>query len=118
VGQETYALPLGDVLEIVSLSIVSPKMVDRQEVISLRDEVLSLVRLNRFFHVDSADRGYALIVQAHNARYALAVDSLVGRQEVVLKDVSGFLKQIRGVGGATILGDGRAILILDVQGFL
>lgn len=118
VGHETYALPLGDVLEIVSLSIVTPKVVDRQEVISLRDEVLSLIRLNDVFHVDRTGRGYALVVQARNSRYALAVDSLVGRQEVVLKNLSGFLKQIRGVGGATILGDGRAVLILDVQGFI
>lgn len=118
VGDGTYALPLGDVLEIVSLSIVSPKIVDRQEVISLRDDVLSLIRLNEVFRTESSGRGYALVVQARNSRYALTVDSLVGRQEVVLKNLSGFLKQIRGVGGATILGDGRAVLILDVQGFI
>lgn len=118
-GEQTYALPLADVLEIVSLAIIQPKVIDKREVLSLRSEVLPLVRLNKFFNIPSNAVGYALVVQARTTRFALVVDQLVGRQEIVLKNLSGFLKTINGIGGATILGDGRAIMILDVQeGFL
>ncbi|HAZ08841.1 MAG TPA: hypothetical protein DCZ01_10050 [Elusimicrobia bacterium] len=118
-GEQTYALPLADVLEIVSLEIIQPKIIDKREVLSLRNEVLPLVRLNKFFNISSNAVGYALVVQARTTRFALVVDQLVGRQEIVLKNLSGFLKTINGIGGATILGDGRAIMILDVQeGFL
>ena len=119
VGEQTFALPLADVLEIVSLGIVKPKIIDKQEVIALRSEVLPLVRLNKFFNIPSNAMGYALVVQSRTARFALVVDQLVGRQEIVLKNLTGFLKTINGIGGATILGDGRAIMIVDIQeGFL
>lgn len=118
-GEQTYALPLADVLEIVSLGIIKPKIIDKQEVIALRNEVLPLVRLNKFFNIKSNAVGYALVVQSRTARFALMVDQLVGRQEIVLKNLTGFLKTLNGIGGVTILGDGRAIMILDIQeGFL
>ena len=118
VGEQTFALPFGRCPEIVSLGIVKPKIIDKQEVIALRSEVLPLVRLNKFFNIPSNAMGYALVV-SRTARFALVVDQLVGRQEIVLKNLTGFLKTINGIGGATILGDGRAIMIVDIQeGFL
>jgi two-component system chemotaxis sensor kinase CheA len=116
-GEQTFALPLGDVLEIVSLEIIKPKIIDKQEVLALRSEVLPLVHLSKAFNIPSTPKGagYALVVHSRTVRFALAVDHLVGRQEVVLKNLSGFMKTVGGIGGATILGDGRAIMILDIQ---
>ncbi len=123
VGDQTFAIPLSDVVELISLDNVKPIIIDKKEVVVLRNEVLPLVRLRDIFHIKGqqlVSNGrvldeHALIVHSRKSKFSLAVDHLLGRQEIVLKNLTGFLKQLPGVGGASILGDGRAILILDVQ---
>ncbi len=123
VGDQTFAIPLSDVVELISLDNVKPTIIDKKEVVVLRNEVLPLVRLRDIFHIKGqqlVSNGrvldeHALIVHSRKSKFSLAVDHLLGRQEIVLKNLTGFLKQLPGVGGASILGDGRAILILDVQ---
>ncbi len=122
-GEQTFAIPLSDVVELISLDNVKPTVIDKKEVVVLRNEVLPLVRLRDIFRIKSQQLvsnsrvldEHALIVHSRKSKFALAVDHLLGRQEIVLKNLTGFLKQLRGIGGASILGDGRAILILDVQ---
>ncbi len=123
VGEQTFAIPLSDVVELISLENIKPIVIDKKEVVVLRNEVLPLARLRDIFRIKAqqlVSNGrvldeHALIVHSRKSKFALAVDHLLGRQEIVLKNLTGFLKQLQGIGGASILGDGRAILILDVQ---
>lgn len=115
---ETFVVPLAGVQEIVGVKTRDVETIKGQEVISIRGEVLPLVSLDRVLEFDFCKEKkaefFALMVETGNKRAALAVDSLLGQQEIVVKPLEGYLKGVRGYAGNTILGDGKAAFILDV----
>ncbi|MGH8580158.1 MAG: chemotaxis protein CheW, partial [Gammaproteobacteria bacterium] len=92
----------------------------RAELYKLRDEYISIVRLAPAIHGHShaLDRGQLVVVEVDNHRIGLAVEEMLGQQQVVIKSLETNYQPIKGVSGATILGDGRVALILDIPGLL
>jgi len=118
VGDETYAIPLGSVDETTMLDREEIKMVQDQEVALLRGNILPLARLRQLLQVpgESGDQEttYVVVVRRADRQIGLVCDSLIGQQEVVIKSLGKLLTGISGLAGATILGDGKVALILDV----
>ncbi len=118
VQEEYYAIPLSSVLETVRISQDEIYSVDGKSVLRLRDEVLSLVRLSDIFKVDaileSNSDVYVVIIGLADQKIGVIVDYLIGQEEVVIKSLGYYLKNTRGIAGATVRGDGKITLIVDV----
>ncbi len=118
VQEEYYAIPLSSVLETVRISHDEIYTVDGKSVLRLRDEVLSLVRLSDIFKVDaileSNSDVYVVIIGLADQKIGVIVDYLIGQEEVVIKSLGYYLKNTRGIAGATVRGDGKITLIVDV----
>jgi two-component system, chemotaxis family, sensor kinase CheA len=117
VAGRTYAVPLNSVLEILEVRAGDVRTLTTREVISLRGSTLPLVRLGRFFALDGArapDAFFVVVVGLAQERLGIAVDDVVGQQDVVVKPLGGALHGIRGIAGATDLGNRRTVLVLDV----
>jgi two-component system chemotaxis sensor kinase CheA len=117
VSGRTYAVPLNSVLEILEVRARDVRTVSTREVISLRGATLPLVRLGRFFDLDGgrpADSCFVVVVGLAQERLGIAVDELVGQQDIVVKPLGAQLQGVRGVAGATDLGSRRTVLVLDV----
>ena len=121
VHEETYAIPLGSIDSTINITPEEIRTIQQQEVILLRGQIIPLVRLGNSLGIKSAagfEEGqelYVVIVQAGDHKIGLLVDSLVGQQEIVIKSLGKILTGIRQIAGATILGDGQVVLILDVN---
>jgi len=117
-GGDFFAIPLDAVKESIRVSNAEIKTINQREVIQLRDRVVPLFRLNTAFGLQPQARtgrySPVVIVGGENKQIGLVVDSLEGEQDVVIKSMGDYLGEIRGVAGATILGDGRVALILDI----
>lgn len=121
-GKQTFAFPLVNVNEIFHLDLSRTNIVDGQEVIIVRDKALPLFYLKQWLlpnevHTDQAE-GHVVILTVGNQRVGCVVDQLVGQEEVVIKPLGKMLQGTPGMSGATITGDGRIALILDVPGLL
>jgi two-component system chemotaxis sensor kinase CheA len=123
VGDESYVLPLAAIVESVrprpaQLSVV----LGAGEVVVLRGQVLPMLRLHRILGVtprsEDPTQGLLVIVEHDGRQAAILVDELLGQQQVVIKSLERHFDKVRGVAGATVLGDGRVTLILDVPGLL
>jgi two-component system chemotaxis sensor kinase CheA len=117
VAERTYAVPLNSVLEILEVRAQDVRTLSTREVISLRGATLPLVRLARFFAL-SGDRApdtfFVVVVGLAQERLGIAVDELVGQQDIVVKPLGRPLQGVRGIAGATDLGNRRTVLVLDV----
>ncbi|MBX7131229.1 MAG: chemotaxis protein CheA [Fimbriimonadaceae bacterium] len=119
-----YAIPLGSVVETLRIEENEIQTVSGREVILVRGLTTPLVRMRNLFatrnFTPATDSGvqYVVIVGLAEKRVGLVVDHLIGEQEVVLKSLSRFCGDVRGVSGATILGNGHVALIVDVNGVL
>jgi two-component system chemotaxis sensor kinase CheA len=121
VAAERYVLPLTQILESIRPHREQCKeAAGRGEVVVVRGEPVALVRMHRLFGVSGAvtdpSQGLVVLVEHQGHRMALLVDELLGQQQVVIKSLEAHFRKVDGVAGATILGDGRAALILDVAG--
>jgi len=118
VQEEYYAVPLASVLETVRITPDEIQSVEGRSVLRLRDEVLPLVHLADLFDVERVfsmgEHAYVVIIGLAESKLGLIVDSLVGQEEIVIKSLGEYLKGIEGIAGATIRGDGRVTLIVDV----
>ncbi|TKX28353.1 hybrid sensor histidine kinase/response regulator [Campylobacter sp. MIT 12-5580] len=116
--EEYYAIPLASVLETVRVPIDSIYTIEGKNVLRLRDEVLSLVRLSDVFGVkqilESESQTYVVVIGVAESKLGIIVDTLVGQEEIVIKSMGDYLQNIQGIAGATIRGDGRVTLIIDV----
>jgi two-component system chemotaxis sensor kinase CheA len=116
---EVYALPLVDVVETLKINPEDIKTVQRQEVVSVRGEVVPLIRLGKVLGIplkgDNTKSFPSVIVRKGERHVSLALDSLIGKQEIVVKPLDPLLRKAGGFAGATILGDGRVVLILDIS---
>ena len=121
VQAETYAIPLGSIDSTINITPEDIRTIQQQEVILLRGQIIPLVRLGRslgMMNADGFEAGqelYVVIVQSGDHKIGLLVDALVGQQEIVIKSLGKILTGIRQIAGATILGDGQVVLILDVN---
>jgi two-component system chemotaxis sensor kinase CheA len=121
VSGETFAVPLSGVCESITVPRREIHETGTGEVITLRDRLLPLIRLDRFFALDEhADGEEITVVVAGSGvkRAGIVVDRLVGQQEVVIKALDDYLGDINGISGGTVLGNGKICLILDVAGII
>jgi two-component system chemotaxis sensor kinase CheA len=119
-GGHTFAVPLASVDETLRLRPDQLKTIHDQEIVQVRGQVLPLFRLSRLFDMpgEVAHHLPTVIVSDGERSLGLVVDALVGQQDVVVKSLGDYLGQVSGIGGATILGDGRVALILDIPTLL
>jgi two-component system chemotaxis sensor kinase CheA len=116
IKDELFAVPLNTVTELVKLREGLIKSVDKNEALVLRDMVIPIVDLSRVFASSDShiDEGYIVVCNIGEKIIGVKAHSVVGQEEVVMKPLGEFLGNINGVGGATIRGDGKVILILDL----
>lgn len=121
-GQQTFALPLVSVNEIFHMDLTRTNIVDGQEVVTVREKALPLFYLRRWLVSgttdEQSDNAHVVIVSVGTQRVGFVVDKLVGQEEVVIKPLGKMLQGTPGMAGATITGDGRIALILDVPSML
>jgi two-component system, chemotaxis family, sensor kinase CheA len=116
-AQRTYAVPLNSVLEILEIRADEVRTLSTREVISLRGSTLPLLRLGQFFRLSGAaprERFFVVVVGLAQERLGIAVEELVGQQDIVVKPLGRALAGVRGIAGATDLGSRRTVLVLDV----
>nr|WP_211193639.1 chemotaxis protein CheA [Pyxidicoccus fallax] len=120
VSGRTYAVPLNSVLEILSVQPRDIRTVERREVLDLRGQTLPFMRLARMFALPErpVNRYFVVVVGLAQERLGIAVDELHGQQDIVTKPLGGRLQSIRGISGATDLGNRRTVLVLDVAALL
>ena len=115
---EVYALPLEAIEETVVIDRTDTRPVDGVECMVLRDHIVPLVslreRLGLYGMEEEGDKYSVVVVRTGTARLGVVVDQLVGQQDIVIKHLPEYLGDVRGVAGATILGDGSVALIVDV----
>jgi len=116
VTEELFAIPLNTVTELVKLKEGLIKTVDKNEVLVLRNTVIPIVDLSKAFLMQGSEdgSGYVVICSLGEKTIGIKVNSVIGQEEVVIKPLGEFLKDIKGISGATIRGDGKVILILDI----
>jgi two-component system chemotaxis sensor kinase CheA len=124
VGGRLFAVPLSSVVEITRISGQDIHRVDQREVLRLREQILTLVRLDQLSRLHSVDtqpvkkKNFVIVIGAAEKRFGLVVDSLVGEEELVIKALPGEIVSSDLVSGASILGDGTVVLILNVPAVL
>ncbi len=124
VGGRLFAVPLSSVVEISRIADHEIHRVDQREVLRLRDQILTLVRLNELSRLRSIEtqpakkKHFVIVIGAAEKRFGLLVDSLVGEEELVIKALPAEIISSDLVSGASILGDGTVVLILNVPAVL
>ncbi|MCU0906712.1 MAG: chemotaxis protein CheA [Rhodobacteraceae bacterium] len=115
-GRQVYVIPLSSVEECVELAAHSGPQRSGRSILQIRDELVPFLELSRLFDQpgDLQARRRVVIVRADGARIGLVVDDILGQGQTVIKSLSPFHSAMPGLGGATILGDGRVALIVDV----
>ena len=121
--EQTFALPLSSVSEIFNLDLTHTNVVDGQLVVMVRDKPLPLHYLTRWLVHDAGgadlpQSGYVVVVHVGTQLVGFVVDQLIGQEEVVIKPLGTMLHGTPGMAGATITGDGKIALILDVPGLM
>ncbi len=117
VGGEMYAIPITSVLDSHRIKPSDIKLIDNYEVFNVRDDVVSLLRLNRLFGIDTDENReylFVVIVGSGDKKMGLVVDSLIGEEDVVIKPLRDHYTNAPGIAGANITGDGTVSLIIDV----
>jgi two-component system chemotaxis sensor kinase CheA len=125
-GQQPFALPLASVVEIFNLDLSRTNTVDGQLTIRVRDRALPLFYLGKWLVTEAGygvpdaqeHSGHVVVVNVGGVQVGLVVDFLVGQEEVVIKPLGALLQGLEGMAGATITGDGKIALILDVPGLM
>ena len=118
VERSIFAIPLSSVIEAVRITKSDIKTINGREVLHLRDRVLPLIRLAQEFEIPAdPDRGryYVVVAALGDRRVGVVVDELRSQEEVVIKSIWDYLENVKGVSGATITGEGKVVLILDIS---
>lgn len=122
VGGEKYAISLGSIQTIEDITPEEIKLVQNKEVITLRGNVIPIIRLNEVLDIastkDPAASMVAVIVKKGDKLAGLVVDELIGQQEIVIKSLGKYINRCKIISGATILGDGEVALILDANALI
>ena len=120
VGEETYAIPISNVSETVSISNEDVTLIGGQMTTVLRNNVLPLISLSDFLCIEKNSEEVkttmcAVIAQKENKQIGLIVDRLIGEQEITIKNIGSSLGKTKGIAGVTITGDGSVILVIDIN---
>jgi two-component system, chemotaxis family, sensor kinase CheA len=115
VGGQAFAIPQQSVREVIEMTAADVRLVEQNELIQFRDGALPIVRLARLFGLESAEatRFHVFVVGTGTAAVGIAVDRILGQREIVVRAITDPLVRVDGISGATDLGDGRVVLILD-----
>ena len=119
IGDQIFALPLSSVSEIFDLDLSNTKIIDGKQVVLIRDSAMPVFHLQNWLigsgrRKEAAGAGHVVVVNNGNQQIGFVVDKLIGQEEVVIKPLGAMLRCAKGLAGATITGDGRIALILDV----
>ncbi|MGI5174032.1 chemotaxis protein CheA [Treponema sp. OMZ 840] len=117
VGNEVYSIPIASVIESQRIKTSEINRIDNYEVLSVRNEVISVLRLGRLFGIrntQEADMAFIVIVGTADKKLGIMVDSLIGEEDIVIKPLKDQFASSPGIAGASILGDGSVSLIIDV----
>lgn len=123
IGQHTYIIPLISIVESLQVDTSKVNSVGGGlDVLRLRDEYVPILRLYQIFNhtgaIEELDKGLLVVVESDNQKVGLLVDDLLAQQQVVIKSLEANYQKVEGVSGATILGDGRVSLIVDITGLI
>jgi two-component system chemotaxis sensor kinase CheA len=123
VGTSILIIPLLSVIETIQVKKDDYRTVEgKGEVILVRGEYISLIRLNVLFGIDAGIvnpwEALIVIVESNGERVGIMIDDLIGQQQIVIKSIDNFITSSRSISGATILGDGRVALIVDIHGLV
>ena len=121
VGTEIYSIPIANVIESQCININEISHIDNYEIMNVRNEVISVLRLSRLFNIPEAQTGdecYIVIVGTQEKKIGVMVDALIGEEDVVIKPLRDKFTNSPGIAGASILGDGSVSLIIDVSQLL
>jgi len=113
-----FAIPIHSVLEIVSGDEADVSLISGEEVLILRGNTIPLINLGEVLGISMERMGFVIVVLIGNRRVALAVEDMLGDEEIVIKPLGKFFGDIEGISGATITGDGNIVLILDPVGLV
>jgi len=120
--EELFAIPLANVIETVRITLEDISAVEGKSVLRLRDEVLPLVSMSDIFKIEKilgiSQYLYVVVLGVGASKVGLIVDALIGQEEIVIKSLGEYLKGIPGIAGATIRGDGKVTLIVDVAALM
>ena len=117
VGKEVYSIPIANVIESQCINISEINHIDNYEIMNVRNEVISVLRLSRLFGIPEtvkSDECYIVIVGTQEKKVGVMVDALIGEEDVVIKPLKDQFTNSPGIAGASILGDGSVSLIIDV----
>jgi two-component system chemotaxis sensor kinase CheA len=124
-SEQIFALPLVSVKEIFNLDLSHTNIIDGQLVVMVRDAPLPIFYLNQWMvkpenrkEPSEDDEQHVVVVHVGNQQVGFVVDHLIGQEEVVIKPLGAMLQSVHGLAGATITGDGKIALILDVPSLL
>ncbi len=122
-GSDTYAIPVDSVIETVRINPTDLKTVETKDVITVRGHILPVVKLHDIFGLPAKgihEKKFSpiLIVQSVEKRIGILVDELMGRQEIIAKSMGDPLKHVKHISGATILGSGKVIMVLDIPSII
>jgi two-component system chemotaxis sensor kinase CheA len=117
-GGRLFAIPIHSVLEIVSGDEAQISLVSGEEVLILRGNTIPLINLGEVLGIQTQKVGFVVVVLIGNRRVAMAVEDMLGDEEVVIKPLGKFFGDVEGISGATITGDGSVVLILDPVGLV
>jgi two-component system chemotaxis sensor kinase CheA len=118
IGGRLFAIPIHSVLEIVSGDEAQISLVSGEEVLILRGNTIPLINLGEVLGIQTQKVGFVVVVLIGNRRVAMAVEDMLGDEEVVIKPLGKFFGDVEGISGATITGDGSIVLILDPVGLV
>ena len=120
IAGRTFAIPLTVVTEVLRLDPKALRTVDSHEIYDLRGTTLPLCRLGSHFNFtsDGEPEGFVIVVSVGKQRLGFLVESLAGQQDIVVKPLGKSLSQVSGIAGATDLGDGKLVLVLDAAALL
>ena len=117
VQEEMYAIPLTSIDSTINIEPSDIQTVQNKEVIVLRGEIIPIIRMEEALqvpHTKDSDEHFVVVVHAGEAKAGIVVDNLIGQQEIVIKTLGNLFAGLKLFGGATVLGDGKVALILDV----
>lgn len=121
VGSEIYSIPIANVIESQCIHADDIQKIDNYEILNVRNEVISVLRLSRLFNIQSeqnSEECYIVIVGTQEKKIGVMVDTLIGEEDVVIKPLKDKFTNSPGIAGASILGDGSVSLIIDVSQLL
>jgi len=118
VGDEIFAVPLSPVSETIKIRRGETRTIDGRPVITMRGQVIPIIDLAAVYGLGRGPRDqeevFLVIVTLGERKFAILVDSLLGKEEIVIKSLGGLNAEREGIAGATIRGDGKVVLIVDL----